>query len=468
MNLRLIGRFFVTRRGNVAMMFGLLLIPLLIGAGVAIDMLQYSLVKTRLSEAADAGLLAAARSKSLDPALTDKKAEEIARKYFDGNRDAGNVDILAFDFASVPGQDAYRLQIDARVKHSLLPVVGKMHSPLSIDSLAAVAPPRDLEVVLVLDNTYSMVGAKLTSLKSAATDLVNTIMDDTPSSVKIGLVPFSQYVNVGMSRRNASWMNVPNDYSDTNYQCWNTYPDRTESNCTERQETCERTRDGVTETWQCTKRDCDVDLGDAVEVCDDRTSNYTWRGCAGSREHPYNVRDELYDARPTPGLLNINCATELTPLTAVKATVTSAVNAMAVQGSQTYIPGGLVWGFRLLSSIEPFSEAITYTAMQDKGAVKALVLMTDGENTKSAQPPYHSKSGSTDADNLMDELCDEIKAVDIQIYTIAFEVSDTNTKTRLEDCATSTDNYFDASNAADLSSAFSSIATSLTELSLTR
>ena len=65
---------------------------------------------------------------------------------------------------------------------------------------------KGLELVMVLDNTGSMAGSKLTSLKSAATDLVNILYGDktTVDNLWIGLVPFSQAVNIGSSR--TSWV----------------------------------------------------------------------------------------------------------------------------------------------------------------------------------------------------------------------------------------------------------------------
>ena len=159
-----------------------------------------------------------------------------------------------------------------------------------------------------------MTGAKLDALKTAANDLVDVIMPDTPGSVKVGLVPFSQYVNIGLSRRDATWLDVPDDYTETQHNvCRNTYPDYTQSNCVTTTETCSSTRDGVTTTWSCERTRCDTDWGDPVEVCEDREIDHVWRGCAGSRNYPFNVKDEMYDARKALGLLDIWCAQELTP-----------------------------------------------------------------------------------------------------------------------------------------------------------
>lgn len=56
-----------------------------------------------------------------------------------------------------------------------------------------------------------MSGARLKTLKTAATNLVNTLTADPKADVKIAVVPFAQYVNTGVARRNEPWMNVPAD-----------------------------------------------------------------------------------------------------------------------------------------------------------------------------------------------------------------------------------------------------------------
>ena len=69
-----------------------------------------------------------------------------------------------------------------------------------------------LELVLVLDNTGSMTqDNKLTSLKTAATTLVNILTGGQNSVPKLwmGLVPFSQAVNIGTTY--TSWMDTTYD-----------------------------------------------------------------------------------------------------------------------------------------------------------------------------------------------------------------------------------------------------------------
>lgn len=455
------------------MMFGLLMIPLLIGAGIGLDMMRAGQMRAKLAEAADSGLLAAARAMMSDGTLTETEAETLARKYFDGNGQFGaDISIDTFDFENDTVDELFRLTVTGRMKTTILGITGQKYMPINIKTEANIAPPRALEVALVLDNTYSMTGSKLTTLKDAAEDLVDTIMEDTDNEVKVGLVPFSQYVNIGLSRRDETWLDVDDDSSTTTTEekCWNTYPDSTESCTVTSTYDCSYTRDGVTVSRTCNNKSCTGSKGAPVRVCEDRTSTSTetWNGCVGSRNYPFNVKDEQYDARAVPGLMNVWCTQELLPLTLNKTTVINNIQSMSVQGNQTYIPAGLSWGYRLLSNIEPFSEGISYAEQQSEHGVKAIVLMTDGVNTRSAQYPWHTASGAIGADRILEELCVEAKGKGITIYTIAFEVLDSKVRDLLQDCATSTGHYFNANDSAALVDAFDSIGNSLIELALTK
>lgn len=452
------------------MMFGVLIIPMLAGAGIGIDMMRASEMRSELAEAADSGLLAAVRAKQLQKSLTDAKAQEIARRYFDANgSDSSDVVITDFAFTEDTLLEVYRLSISGSIKTTLMGAVGRDTVPINIVSEAQITPPRDLEVALVLDNTYSMVGKKLDDLKDAADDLVESLMLSGSENVKIGLVPFSQYVNVGLGNRDEAWIDVPDDYTTVKKNvCSKTYPNKKKSNCKTITTTCSKTRDGVTTTWTCKKTKCDVDKGDPVVACKDKTKKFKWQGCVGSRDEPYNVEDALYSTFPVPGLLNISCAQEIAPLTSSKSAIKSKIQAMAVQGDQTYIPGGLTWGYRVLSNAAPYSEGVTYAEMNDQNSVKALVLMTDGVNTRSANFPYHNKKSGSDANDTLEELCDEIKGSGIRVFSIAFEISDSKVRDLIEGCASAPGDYFNATDGVALAQAFEAIGLSLTELALVK
>ena len=134
----------------------------------------------------------------------------------------------------------------------------------------------------------------------------------------------------------------------------------------------------------------------------------------------------------------------------------------------TYIPPGLLWGWNMLDSNQPLIEAKTASAMASLGGTKALVLMTDGANTLSADPPYHGGTDVVKANAKTADLCGNIKADNIVVYTVAFMVTDAVAKDMLAKCATDSSKVFDADNSSELAKAFSEIGQSLTAMRLTK
>ena len=228
--------------------------------------------------------------------LTTTEAEAVARRAFEANRKTRSaLELSTFEFTFDEASSAFSLRVVGRLDTAIMGVVGQEFTSVNILTEATVAPPRVLEAVLVLDATDSMAGTKLTSLKSAANDLVDTLMKDTDNTTKVGIVPFSNPINIGLSREDAPWLNVPDSYTEN--RCVDTFPNQT--SCRRVTETCED--DG--ESYSCERTVCD-DLGEPVQVCSDRT--FEWRGCVGSRNAPLNVEDRDYDfANRVPGLLNV-------------------------------------------------------------------------------------------------------------------------------------------------------------------
>jgi len=205
---------------------------------------------------------------------------------------------------------------------------------------SALYSNRNLDIALVLDTTFSMNGSKMSSLKTAATNLVDTFDDFQNDNLRVSVVPFAQYVNVGLSRRNANWLDVPAD-EVINYTKRDVV---SRSNC--RNVRRRGNRDGVPTSW--TARVCDNVYGAPYTA----QWTATWRGCVGSRFAPYHERAEFAGNR-IPGLLNKNrvkCGTEIRPLTKNMNQVKQTIDAMRANGDQTYIPSGLAWGWRALDN----------------------------------------------------------------------------------------------------------------------
>ena len=90
--------------------------------------------------------------------------------------------------------------------------------------------------------------------------------------------------------------------------------------------------------------------------------------------------------------------------------------------------------------------------------------MTDGANSMSPTYPYHDDYNVPVADTLTSELCTNMKAAGIQIFTISFDVNSNIVKNQLRICASSPDKFFEASNSTQLSQAFNGITSQMSDL----
>jgi hypothetical protein len=269
-----------------------------------------------------------------------------------------------------------------------------------------------LEVALVLDNTGSMAGSKEAALRKAGRELVDTVMVDQ-ADVKVAVVPFSQYVNVGVGNGTAPWLAVT-----------------------------------------------------ALPAL------VTWAGCVRSRPQPLDVSDRSPEI-PYPFLAqqsslsrNYFCPNPLTPLTAEKSVVMAAIDSMVMSSLSTYIPAGLMWGWNVLTPAPPFSEA------RAKGVRKAMVLMTDGANTATLFPGGFHQPDPNPAQtvNTMLTLCSNIKQAGIHLYTVAFAISGADLPVigQLRTCASDSGSAFTADDGTALIQVFRDITKQLKVLRLAR
>lgn len=455
-------KFAANTRGNIAMLFGLSALPIFLAGGIAVDYSHATYAKATLQAAVDSAALAA----GYDTGMNDADMLKLVKKYLETNG-AKNV-LKSLDTVSVQriGTTGLKVNATGKVDNHFMGLVGKNVSNIGAETLIK-NNYGNLEVALVLDNTFSMSAAgKMTALKSAAHTLVDKLYDNKgpAASLEMSLVPFAQYVNIGMSRRNAPWANVPADWDEPRSGGYWHRPVTRTYNC--RMETRTRTRDGVTSTYQA--RVCDRDYGPKEWRTYSYVKKHKWNGCVGSRNYPLNTNDTTPGSR-IPGLLDRSCGREITTLTPSKSAISNEIDNMSASGNQTYIPAGLMWGWRILSSDEPLSEGVTKVKMTSENYTKAIVLMTDGDNTVSPNYPDHRGSSKSDADSLTKEICENVKndgtaKEKIRVYTVTFAVTDPATKKLIRECATNDSYYFDASDSAALAAAFEQIGKSLVTL----
>lgn len=469
------------------MIFGLAAIPVVAATGVAIDYGRTAMAHSHLTDTLDAAVLAVGSK----PAMTDAAATTLVNDWLSAKL-ADDSTIKDWKIDSLTQKDGkVTVTASANVPTTLTNIIGVANMPISVLS-EAIRSVNKLELALVLDTTASMnqPNTKMSGLKTAATSLVNKVTADAKADVKIAVVPYGQYVNIGVANRNQPWVSVPADYSTTKDAYCD--PDiKSATICdasTSTKSTCYN--DGI--PYSCTKTTC---TQSHVETYDPpkpgkcypaKTTNYTFSGCIGSPAYPDNVKDDN-PARVYPGYLNLTCTKTFVPLTNNFTTVKNTINSLTPSDPYTYLPSGLAWGFNALSSAVPLTEAAAYDSTgRNLNPAKALVLMTDGFNTVTRNPTTNKSNANfgkhdqstapkiaTQANTWTAELCANIKAKNIEVYTVAYQLDSsltgaTEAKDMLKACASSANNFYDAADSAQLLAAFGQIAEDLNNLRLTR
>jgi Flp pilus assembly protein TadG len=470
--------------GNVGMILAIVLPVLVMMVGGAIDMHRASAARSSSQDAADMAVLAAAASRDQDlETLT-----ATARKYFTENLDGRNIHDGFTSTIDEPAHAHLRLRATVKVPTLFMGIIGINEIPVNVSATATRGAAEKVELALVLDNTWSMSErdaggtSKIDALKSASRMLVDELMSGPAGQVKIGVVPYADYVNVGVTNRSRPWVSVPADYTTTTPRTCKTVS--TKQECTRgAPKTCTRSVDGVSETYDCTPSVCTTVPVTPYESCSGGgTQRWRWFGCVGSRKEGVMRLNDNHPEKPYPGFLSTsqNCLNPITPLTDQRATVRSAVQGLIVNVGGyrplTYIPSGLIWGVNMLSPVEPLTDAGPYDSA-NRNPRKILVLMTDGENTLRFDPSTgkhlaFSTNGSSGAAQYRASnddtvaICEYAKSRNIELFTVALAVDSGDARGILQDCASSPDHYFDARDTAALRSSFSAIAASINRVRL--
>lgn len=456
------------RDGSVAIVYSLSALALIGMVGLSVEFARGSNTRSSLQAAADAAALTGARTVG-----TAAQREAAARAIFDANMkpsaDLANLAVTATNIMQSGSNSGFRISASGQVITTLGRIFGLNEVGVSVVSEANGGIRTPTEVALVLDTTASMAGTKMTTLKEAATKLVDDLsaISTTANPIKYGVVPFSQYVNVGMGNRNKPWMEVPADWSETiTPGCYNE-PEGGWTNCVSTLVTSTCYNDGV--PYSCSWNDwvCQP-VGPMKQVCPPSYQwQHVWNGCAGSRAYPLNIRDENYATR-IPGVLDVSCGTPMLELTDSSTTVKNHINGLVANGD-TYIPSGLIWGWRMLSAQDPL---VAKTNTPGNEVRKFMILMTDGMNTRSPYYPSNEGYDGNQANLLTVEACNNIAADTnnaITVFTVAFEVTDVAIKNILKNCAlASKGQFFDAKDSTDFKAVFNEIGNKISELRLSR
>lgn len=465
--------------GAVAVTFGLSLPVLISVAGVAVDTSRGWLVKQRLSSALDAAALAAGASASDDPDEIEEKVEAFLIANYPEDRIGQTTDFL---ITLDEETDTLTVSAEAMVETTFMALFG--FEELTVGATVSVKREvRGLEVVMVLDVTGSM-GPHMDTLRTAAENFVEILFDraNEPDDVKIGMVPFSNSVNVGpyglgydtddFVYGDAFVIPPENDIYDKNSYGYGMSP-YSGYNYKIDEEDLEYDPSEKGQWHGCIIEDNDLDTEDHEGPW--YMYRYDWNGSYSSyynntyRSNPFVSYGDYYNHYYGP---NYQCPGQpIVPLTSDEDFLLDAIDNLTSNGN-TLVNIGMVWGWRVISPEEPFTEGAAYDSVDWD---KAVMVMTDGVNTMDGQYNAHGRTDqhgmdAGDLDDKLAEICTAMKTApnEILIYTVAFEdgVSD-DTKALLEDCATDSSKFFDAPSSEDLIDVFEQISRELSNLHIT-
>jgi Flp pilus assembly protein TadG len=405
-------RFLKDEVGVVAVLFGLLLIPML-GMAAAADYSRASNAKTQLQSALDATALAAARAA---PDMDDEQLFAFAKEFLVANY--ANSFYYAYQLTSVTRDgNSVILTGSGNVPTSVFGVMG-----VDNVSIGAVTQANwrvgKVEIALVLDNTGSMSKQnRMVKLKEATHGLLEILRNQGKETddVRIAIVPFDMHVRVPTSYATADWLKPIEEQGPGQQGQGHAH-------------------------------------GHGQNSAD-------WEGCIEDRNHPYDV-----DARPASSQQRLYPAVEcnsdslatILPLTSNFDTLGAKVNQLTPAG-WTNITIGMVWGLNTLTPHEPYTEAAEFGT---EDVTKIMIVMTDGMNTRNR---WNSASAQIDVRTRM--ACDSVKDTGVMLYTVRFMEGD---QALLRNCATRPDMFYDVERLDQLKPAFEAIAAQISQIRLTR
>lgn len=519
-----------SENGAVAVLVGLAVFLLVLVASVAVDMARAQILHTKIQSALDASGLAAAAALSNVPNGTSEQdwATQQAQRYFNANFPSGYLGTSAITVNAVlsEGNSVISLSASSTQETTFMKMMGiNSVNVAASSSVTRSTEGQGLELVLVLDNTGSMncnvsdssavcdggPNTKITALKGAAATLLDSLYgatNDTAPGLFVGIVPFSQAVNIGQNHKD--WINANSATGQAALDTFDWGPGGSWGGCVRTQ--------GCWGGWKATDYDpigCPFrpywyppEPSSSAADASARIAQYgyymnynprppgnppaVWRitGWRDDSVTPATYLSPLDNITQGP---NKGCPQALTQMTASKANAKAAINTMIATGD-TFIPEGIVWGGRMLSpNWRPYwggemaanNLPLDYTTATSR---KAVILMSDGWNhflpynfsaynfvwraqTNIFNAYYSWWSPETTLDYITNEICDSLKSNGVIIYTIGFgrvgsSSSDPSSinATLLEQCATSTNHFFLAPTNADLQAAFRKIGVSLTNL----
>lgn len=441
---RIIHRFWYDRRGNYAMMMGILAPTLILGVGYGLNVAQLSTARSNLLAALDSAVTSTARDISIGvikPDDAEKMIEAFLRA--NGRRAFSEGDRVQLEKVII---DRFRKTVMAEasvVVDAVFPLFGSANRNKITTESAAMYSDRKIEVAMMLDVTGSMRGSKINDLKAAATIAVEALLSGnkhSPDRIRVAMVPYAEAVNVGALARDSVYIQ-PRNGPILPPTGW-TPPSRRDDNC-------------------ATERKL---ANGSADLSDDGPDTERWNSTTRQYYKALVNRDGRLSANACPNASVI-------PLTTNENSLKQAISRFAASGMTA---GGIAtqWTYYMLSPKwrQAIANAGLGTGPEDHDPdklAKIAILMTDGEYNS----VYAGSSAAANARNL----CTRMKNDGIEVFTVGFALPASESATAraiLRDCASPdtplTRHFYDAATGDELKKAFQDIVRNIERLALIR
>jgi Flp pilus assembly protein TadG len=204
-------RFAGANDGNIAILFGIAVIPIISFVGAAVDYTRAVSARSSMQAALDSTALMVAKDLSegtIDTSQIPTKADLYFRALYT-NREARSVAITATYTQNTGNGSTILINGSGNIETGFMRVVGFPTMDFNTNSTSTWGTKR-MRVALVLDNTGSMASnGKMAAMQKAATDMITDLSSysKTSGDVYISIIPFTKDVNVGTANVDASWIN---------------------------------------------------------------------------------------------------------------------------------------------------------------------------------------------------------------------------------------------------------------------
>ena len=452
-------RFVGANDGNIAILFGIAVIPIISFVGAAVDYTRAVSARSSMQAALDSTALMLAKDLT-EGTINTSQISTKADLYFKAlytNTEARSVAITATYTQNSGNGSTILINGTGNIETGFMRVVGFPKMDFNTSSTSAWGNVR-MRVAMVLDVTGSMASSgKMGAMQTAAKALVDQLsaLQKNPGDIYISMVPFAKDVNLGTSYKDETWID------------WDVWTDQNPT-----WGTC-------SQNWRTTKSSC---LSASKIWTPDKTK---WTGCVTDRTKDYDTTNtpptssnaptmvvvEEYITKNWDGSTNEQyCKTgnspyvgKIVPLSYDWAALKTAIGALEPTGN-TNQGIGLAWGWLTLGvGVAPFNAPAKDTA--NYTYKDAIVLLSDGLNT---QNRYTTTASEIDARQKI--MCANAKAspYSITIYTVQVNTGGDAESTVLKECASGTDKFYHITDPNQTLTVFNSIGQSLARLRVYR